>query len=191
MSSETLFIKNMVCNRCIMSVESILNDLNLPFQKVALGEIHLNRELTSPEKITLTEELRGKGFEIIDNRLSGVIEKVKQLVIKKARNEISNDEKKLKLSNYLSSKLNYEYTHLSTLFSSVESRTIENYFIEQRIEKVKELLKYGELTLNEIAFELEYSSTAHLSSQFKKVTGMTPSDFKKLGSESRKSLDQV
>lgn len=181
----------MVCNRCIMSVESILNDLELPFQKVALGEIHLNRDLTATEKDLLAEKLKDKGFEIIDNHLTGVIEKVKQLVIKKARNEISNDDKKLKLSNYLSSKLNYEYTHLSTLFSSVESRTIENYFIEQRIEKVKELLKYDELTLNEIAFELEYSSTAHLSSQFKKVTGMTPSEFKKIGSESRKSLDQV
>src|ERR1044071_9987330 len=97
----------------------------------------------------------------------------------------------MKLSDYLSSQLNHEYTYLSSLFSSIEGRTIENFFIEQRIEKAKELLVYGQTTLSEIAFELEYSSVAHLSGQFKKVTGLTPSYFKTLGASRRKSLDSI
>lgn len=174
-----------------MSVEGILNSASMPYSKVLLGEIHLKNELSDKKMEILTNGLEKIGFELIDNRMSGVIEKIKQLVIRRARNEVSDEEKKIKLSNYLASQLNYEYTHLTTLFSSVESRTIENYFIEQRIEKAKELLKYDQLSLNEIAFELEYSSTAHLSSQFKKITGLTPSAFKNLSVEKRKSLDQV
>jgi AraC-like DNA-binding protein len=123
--------------------------------------------------------------------MGGTVEKIKQLVIKKARNEVADKEKKIKLSAYLSQNLHYEYTYLSSLFSSVEGYTIENYFIQQRIEKVKELLAYDELTLSTIAFEMEYSSTAHLSTQFKQVTGLTPSHFKKVGSEKRKLLDHV
>lgn len=191
MSSDILFVKNMVCNRCVMTVEGILNKASIPHSKVLLGEIHLKNEISAKEMEILKINLNGIGFELIDNRMSGVIEKIKQLVIIRARNEVKDDEKKIKLSNYLASKLHYEYTHLSTLFSSVEGRTIENYFIEQRIEKAKELLKYDQLSLNEIAFELEYSSTAHLSSQFKKITGLTPSAFKNVSVEKRKSLDQV
>ena len=123
--------------------------------------------------------------------MGGTVEKIKQLVIKKARNEVTDKEKKIKLSAYLSQNLHYEYTYLSSLFSSVEGYTIENYFIQQRIEKVKELLAYDEMTLSTIAFEMEYSSTAHLSSQFKQVTGLTPSHFKKVGSSKRKLLDHV
>ena len=111
--------------------------------------------------------------------------------MKKARNEVDKKEIKMNLSAYLSDKLHYEYTHLSSLFSEVEGRTIENYFIEQRIEKAKELLIYDQMTLSEIAFELEYSSTAHLSTQFKKITGLTPSHFKNVGIEKRKALDKV
>src|ERR1044071_2782681 len=97
----------------------------------------------------------------------------------------------MKLSDYLSSKLHHEYTYVSSLFSSIEGRTIENYYIEQRIEQAKELLTYGEMTLSQIALELEYSSTAHLSSQFKKITGLTPSHFKQIGAQKRKAIDQV
>ncbi|MEP7265180.1 MAG: helix-turn-helix domain-containing protein [Bacteroidota bacterium] len=172
-------------------MENILNNSDLPFSKVTFGEIHLKEELNNKQLDILKDGLEKIGFELIDNRMSSVIEKVKQLVIKRARNEVDDADKKIKLSNYLASKLNYEYTHLSSLFSSVEGRTIENYFIEQRIEKAKELLKYDQLSLNEIAFELEYSSTAHLSSQFKKITGLTPSAFKNMSGEKRKSLDQV
>jgi len=112
-------------------------------------------------------------------------------VLKKARNEANEKEMKTKLSSFLSTHLHYEYTYLSSFFSSVEGRTIENYFIEQRIEKVKELLVYKEMTLSEIAFEMDYSSVAHLSNQFKKITGLTPSHFKQIGSMKRKLLDQV
>jgi len=104
---------------------------------------------------------------------------------------LSEAENKINLSTLLSEKLNYEYTHLSSLFSDIEGRTIENFYIEQRIEKAKELLVYGQKTLSEIAFELQYSSTAHLSSQFKKITGLTPSHFKEVGAAKRKSLDKV
>jgi AraC-like DNA-binding protein len=191
MVTQILLVKNMVCHRCVLAVEDILNKMEIPFQKVIFGEIHLTNELNETWKNNLSETLNKIGFELIDNHMSALIEKVKQYVIKKARFEVDRNEKKLNLSNYLSEKLNYEYTHLSSVFSSVEGRTIENFYIEQRIEKAKELLIYGAMTLSEIAFELDYSSTAHLSSQFKKVTGLTPSHFKKIGTVKRKALDKV
>ncbi len=170
MASNTLLVKNMVCNRCIMTVESILEKSEIPFHKVLFGEIHLLDSLNANKKKELQTELEKVGFELIDSHLGGLIEKIKQLVIKKARNEVSEKEGKLNLSSFLSSSLNYEYTHLSSVFSEIEGRTIENLFIEQRIEKAKELLVYAQKTLSEIAFDLQYSSPAHLSNQFKKVT---------------------
>jgi AraC family transcriptional regulator len=191
MSSTTLLVKNMVCHRCILAVEDILQNENIPFQKVSFGEIHLREELSQDQKERLSKKLTGIGFELIDNYTGGLIEKIKSLVIKKARNEVDEKESKKKLSHYLSEKVNHEYTYLSSLFSSVEGRTIENYFIEQRIEKAKELLIYGQLTLSQIAFDLEYSSVAHLSTQFKKITGLTPTYFKEIGMAKRKSLDKI
>ena len=191
MTPHLLLVKNMVCHRCVLAVEDILTKNELPYKKVIFGEIHLTDELSQSQKEVLIESLKIIGFELIDNHMSGLIEKIKQHVIKKARNEVSVDDKKLNLSHYLSEKLHYEYTHLSSVFSSIEGRTIENLYIEQRIEKAKELLIYGVMTLSEIAFELEYSSTAHLSSQFKKVTGLTPSHFKQVGTLKRKALDKV
>jgi AraC family transcriptional regulator len=191
MSPKVLLVKNMVCSRCVMTVEGILKKAAIPFESVALGEIHLTREVTGTQRKHLQTDLLKVGFELIDNHVTDLIEKIKQLVIRKARNELDQKEKKINLSSYLSEKLHYEYTHLSSLFSSVEGRTIENFFIEQRVEKAKELLVYGQKTLSEIAFELDYSSTAHLSSQFKKITGLTPSFFKDVGAAKRKSLDNV
>ncbi|MFZ1856762.1 MAG: AraC family transcriptional regulator [Chitinophagaceae bacterium] len=191
MSSTTLLVKNMVCNRCLLAVEDILQNEKIPFQKVSFGEIHLVQELSQDQKERLRKKLTKIGFEIIDNYTGGLIEKIKNLVIKRARNEADEKESKIKLSHYLSEKVNHEYTYLSSLFSSVEGRTIENYFIEQRIEKAKELLVYGQLTLSQIAFDLEYSSVAHLSNQFKKITGLTPTYFKQVGMAKRKSLDKI
>ena len=191
MSPATLLVKNMVCHRCILAVEDILQNEKIPFQKVSIGEINLMEELSQDQKARLAEKLNKIGFEIIDNYSGGLIEKIKQLVIKRARNEVDEKESKKKLSHYLSEKVNHEYTYLSSLFSSVEGRTIENYFIEQRIEKAKELLIYGQLTLSQIAFDLEYSSVAHLSTQFKKVTGLTPTYFKEVGMAKRRSLDKI
>ncbi len=191
MPAKVLFLKNMVCHRCILAVEDLLKHSAIPFQQVITGEIHLHENLTKEQIDLLSANLTKIGLELIDDRRSGTIEKIKQLVIKKARNEVEEKETKLKLSAYLSQHLHHEYTYLSSFFSSVEGRTIENYFIEQRIEKVKELLVYKEMSLSQIAFDMEYSSTAHLSNQFKKVTGLTPSHFKQVGSNKRKLLDQV
>jgi len=181
----------MVCNRCVLAVEDILHSENIAFHKVIFGEINLIHELTQNQKLQLVKRFESIGFELIENRNAALIENIKQLVIKRARNETSEDENRIKLSKYISGKMNHEYTYLSSLFSSVEGRTIENYLIEQRIEKSKELLVYGQLTLSQIAFDLEYSSVAHLSAQFKKITGLTPTYFKEIGLEKRKSLDKI
>ena len=191
MDAIVLLIRNMVCQRCIMTVEELLQKQQLNFQKVILGEIHLLKELDESQKSLLSESLHALGFEIIDNQSGSIIEKIKQLVIRRARNEAGVAESRMKLSVQLSTTLHHEYTYLSSLFSAVEGRTIENYFIEQRIEKAKELLVYNELTISEIADELEYSGVAHLSTQFKKVTGLTPTYFKRLGALKRKALDQI
>jgi AraC-like DNA-binding protein len=191
MANNILLVKNMVCHRCLLAVESILENTSIKFQKVVVGEIHLAEPISEEQYKLLSSAFIAIGFELIDTKMGGTVEKIKQLVIKKARNEVADKEKKIKLSAYLSQNLHYEYTYLSSLFSSVEGYTIENYFIQQRIEKVKELLAYDELTLSTIAFEMEYSSTAHLSTQFKQVTGLTTSHFKKVGSEKRKLLDHV
>lgn len=191
MNSTVVLIKNMVCLRCVMAVEDILRSDSIPFQKVIFGEIHLWDELQDDQKSRLLKKLDEIGFEMIDNQTSGLVEKIKGLVIKRARNEISGEESKIKLSMYISDIVHHEYTYLSSLFSSVEGRTIENYFIEQRIEKAKELLIYDQLTLSQIAFELDYSSAAHLSTQFKKITGLTPTYFKEIGAEKRKALDYI
>ncbi|HEX2607350.1 MAG TPA: helix-turn-helix transcriptional regulator [Flavisolibacter sp.] len=191
MSTNILLVKNMVCHRCVLAVESIMKNAGIPFQEIQIGEIHLAQELTDHQYEQIRTGLAIIGLELIDNRTGSLIEKIKQLVIKKARTEVDEKERKLNLSAYLSQKLYHEYTYLSSLFSSVEGRTIENYFIQQRIEKVKELLVYNEMTLSDIAFELDYSSTAHLSSQFKQITGLTPSHFRKVGSLKRQLIDKV
>lgn len=191
MSSTIVLVKNMVCHRCVLSVEDILQKESISFDKVIFGEMYLKEELSADKKERLVKRFAEVGFELIDNRSSALVEKIKQLIIKKARNEADEKDSHLKLSHYLSGKINHEYTYLSSLFSSVEGRTIENYFIEQRIEKAKELLVYGQLTLSQIAFDLEYSSVAHLSAQFKKITGLTPSYFKEIGAAKRKSLDHI
>ena len=191
MPYSTLLVKNMVCTRCVLAVEDILRSLQIPYQNVLIGEIHLQDNITNEQKNALQQKLADIGFELIDNQQTALIEKIKSLVIKKARNDVDEKEIRLKLSNYLTNHLHHEYTYLSSLFSSVEGRTIENFFIEQRIEKAKELLIYGQMNLSQIAFELEYSSVAHLSSQFKKITGLTPSYFKQVGATKRKSLDSI
>jgi AraC family transcriptional regulator len=188
---EVLLVKNMVCHRCLLAVEDVLITSAIPFNKVITGEIHLPEKISPEQTDRLSARLVTIGLELIDNRMSGMIEKIKQLVIKKARNEADENENKTKLSVYLSQHLHHEYTYLSSFFSSIEGRTIENYHIEQRIEKVKELLVYNEMSLSEISFELEYSSVAHLSNQFKKITGLTPTHFKEIGSAKRKMLDQI
>ncbi|MBX3241978.1 MAG: helix-turn-helix transcriptional regulator [Chitinophagaceae bacterium] len=185
----TLFIKNMVCNRCIMVVQNELDKLDLNVKNIKLGEVTLDKELTPEEKNNLDNVLIPLGFEIIDDKKSRIIEKIKNIIIDLVHHQDSNT--KTNLSDVLSSKLHHDYNYLSNLFSEVEGTTIEKYFIAQKIEKVKELLVYDELSLSEIADRLNYSSVAYLSNQFKKVTGLTPSYFKQIRTDKRKPLDEV
>lgn len=179
----------MVCDRCLRSVEQILKDLQLPHSEIRLGKVNLNQMPTLEEKKNLTERLREEGFELLEDRDSRLINQIKSEVI--AFVQHSQDFGDHTLSGHLSVHLNKEYSSLSKLFSTVEGRTIEQYYIQQRIEKAKEFIMYDELSLSEIAFELGYSSVAHLSGQFKKITGMTPTAFKKLGVKGRKTIDTV
>ncbi|AZJ31095.1 AraC-type DNA-binding protein [Tenacibaculum mesophilum] len=185
----TLTIKNMVCNRCILVIQNELDKLGVGVKSIKLGEVILEKELTSDEKESLDKILLDLGFEIIDDKKSRIIEKIKNLIINLVHHQDS--ETKINLSELLSNELHHDYNYLSNLFSEVEGTTIEKYFIAQKIEKVKELLVYDELSLSEIAFRLHYSSVAYLSNQFKKVTGLTPSHFKKIRKDRRKPLDEV
>ena len=184
-----LYIKNMVCNRCILTIENIFKEQNIPFNNVSLGEVELQKKLSGEEVKQLETALQNVGFELIDTRVNKLIEDVKQSVMEYIH--LGSDSQNLKLSSFITKKIPYDYSYLSDLFSSVEGKTIENYFILQRIEKVKELLVYDQLSLTEISYQTGYSSVHHLSTQFKKVTGLTPSYFKKIGKEKRKALDQV
>jgi AraC-like DNA-binding protein len=185
----TIYIKNMVCNRCKMVVKGKLEELGLQPVSVELGEVELSEELSDDQKQQVHDALTEYGFELIDNRKSQLIEKIKTLVIDLVHQQ--NNELHINLSDYLSQQLHHEYNYLSNLFSEVEGTSINQYYIAQKIERVKELLVYDELSLSEIAFQMNYSSTAHLSNQFKKVTGLTPSHFKNIRSVRRKPLDEV
>ena len=179
----------MVCNRCKIVVKSIFEKLGLHPTQIELGEIELQENDFSLVKEKLIAELQSFGFDLLNDKKTQTIEKVKLLIIDLVQNKDSNIG--VTLSEYLSHELHQEYSSLSNLFSEVEGITIEKYYILQKIEKVKELLVYDELTLSEIAFKLNYSSVAYLSNQFKKVTGLTPSHFKKLKERKRKSLDNL
>jgi AraC-like DNA-binding protein len=184
-----LHIKNMVCNRCKMVVRAELEGLGYAPQSVELGEVTLDREISEAEKGKIDNRLHELGFSLIDDKKSLLIERIKTLIVELVHHQ--NSELKTNLSEYLSSRLHHDYSYMTNLFSEVEGTTIEKYFIAQKIERVKELLVYDEMTLSEIAFQLNYSSVAHLSNQFKKVTGLTPSHFKQIRLEKRKSLDEV
>ena len=186
---DSIFIKNMVCNRCIMVVQNELEKLNLDVNTVNLGRVDLNTPLQPSDKIKLKSVLLSLGFELIDDKKSRIIESIKNIIIDVVHHKESDI--KINLSDVLSSKLLLDYNYLSTLFSEVEGTTIEKYFIAQKIEKVKELLVYDELSLSEIAHRLNYSSVAYLSNQFKKITGLTPSHFKQIKEQKRKPLDKI
>ena len=186
---NTIFIKNMVCDRCIMVVQNELEKLGLDAKNIKLGEVILSKEITSLEKENLSKTLEPLGFEVIDDKKGRIIEKIKNIIIDLVHHQDS--DVKTNLSDVLSDKLHHDYNYLSNLFSEVEGTTIEKYFIAQKVEKVKELLVYDELSLCEIAFRLNYSSVSYLSNQFKKVTGLTPSYFKQIKEDKRKPLDKV
>jgi AraC family transcriptional regulator len=189
----TLYIKNMVCNRCIMAVKNELEKQGLHPEKVSLGEVTIREsKLTDEEQEKLDAALIDLGFERIDDRKARLIESIKNKVIQMIHHADKLDLK-FNWSKVLSDEIHYEYNYLSNLFSSVEGITLEQYIIRQKIEKVKELLFYDELNLSEIANRMGYSSVAHLSGQFKKITGFTPSELKKARNidQSRKPLDSI
>lgn len=182
-----LHIKNMVCPRCKMAVEATLEKLGIKYRLVELGQVELLENIDSTLKEELLVNLQSLGFELLDDKKSKTVEQIRNLIVNLVHSR--NDGRKINLSQYLSSQIGQDYSALSNLFSETEATTIEQYFILQKIEKVKELLTYDELSLSEIADLLNYSSVGYLSNQFKKVTGMSPSDFKKI--RQRNGIDSL
>jgi AraC family transcriptional regulator len=185
---RTLTIRNMVCDRCKAAVTRVLEDHNIPVKRVELGEVELQKDLQKEQIDALRGALRQLGFDLVDDREAAMIAKIKAAIVQMVH--YNGNSPRSKLSDHLSASLNKEYSSLASLFSQVEGITIEHYFLLQRLERVKELIKYGELTMSEIAYQTGFSSVAHLSAQFKKLTGMTPTAFKELGG-GRLPLDRV
>jgi len=172
-----------------MVVKTELEKHGLNYTLVELGEADINENLSKEQLDRLSNALKKYGLELMDDKKSILVEKIKTIIIELVH--YSDDQIKVNLSDYLSKKLDYNYTYLANLFSEVKGTTIENFYLSHKIEKVKELLVYDELNLTEIAFKLHYSSVAHLSNQFKKMTGLTPSHFKSLKNRRRNTLGNV
>jgi len=189
--TSTLYIKNMVCDRCIRVVRDELTKIKLDVRSVSLGEVVVGGALKELPMANIKSALDENGFELIEDRKAKTIEQMKLAIIRFVREDNDKLDRKVKFSEFLSKELGLDYHYLSTLFSSVENVTIEQFVILQRIERAKELLKYGELTLSEIAYKLGYSSVQHLSNQFKSITGFTPTRFRSLTGQLRKPIDRV
>lgn len=182
-----LLIKNMVCPRCIMAVKKLLESEGLTVMSVNLGDAEIAEKLTDEQRLAVATELQQVGFELLDNPRSQLVEQIRIAVLKWVR----MNQKTQKMSDYLSKHLQKDYSTLSKLFSEVRGITIERFAIIHRIEYAKELLCYSQLSTSEIAYTLGYSSPAHLSSQFKQITGMTPKKFRALSNPDRKPLDAL
>lgn len=185
-----VYIKNMVCDRCIMAVRQLLDKQGLVYKNIRLGEVELGEKPEEKQLEGLKAGLLEAGFELLDDKKARIVERIKNVIVSMVQG-YDEDEFNKKLSATLQEKLQMDYHYLTSLFSSIEGVTIEKYVILQRIEKVKELLMYDELSLSEIAYKLGYSSVQHLSQQFKKITGLTPSRFKQLKDNLRKPLDKI
>ncbi len=186
---SVLYIKNMVCDRCIMAVRQLLQRMGIAPQSVELGVVRLAEELSKEQLEMLQIDLLQLGFELLDDKRQQTIDRIKTLIVDLVHYHDNRSE--LNLSDYLAQQLHSEYSSLSKLFSEFTGITIERYFILQRIERIKELIFYDQLSLTEIAYKLNYSSVAYLSSQFKQITGMTPSQFKALKKNMRRGLDTI
>ena len=179
----------MVCIRCQLVVKSVLEKLGLKYRYVKIGEADIIGDIQQEQLEQLKVNLKKAGLSLMDNRKSILVEKIKNVIIELVY--YREDQIKVNLSDYLSEKLNYDYTYLVNLFSEVKGLTIEKFYLTHRIEKVKELIVYDELNLSEIAYKMHYSSVAHLSNQFKKYTGLTPTHFKNLKNKRRETLEDV
>ena len=184
-----LYVKNMVCSRCKMVVKSEFEKLGLHPFAVELGEVEIQEESIDLVEEKLVKNLKLLGFELLDDKKSIIIERIKTLIIELIYDK--NNDLKTNLSDYLSEQLSQDYNTLSHLFSEVEGITVEKYFITQKVERIKELLTYDELTLSEITYQLNYSSVAHLSNQFKKITGFSPTYFKQLKDRKRLQIEDL
>ena len=183
-------IKHMVCPRCIRAVQEEVKRAGLQIDSIKLGEVLLKSRPDDSQFLELQENLNKQGFEIISDQKSNIINRIKTEIINVIHHE-AELPLHMNFSSYLSEKLGSDYSNLSSLFSAIEGITIEKYIILQKIEKIKELIVYNELTFSEIAYKLGYSSSQHLSTQFKKTTGLSPSHFKKIKGIRRKPIDHV
>lgn len=179
----------MVSARCKMVVKEELKKLKLHFMVVDLGEVEIMENITQEQREQLKTALFDCGLELMDDRRAMLIEKIKNVIIDMVHH--SEEAIKVNFSNYLSEKLNHDYTYLANLFSEVQGTTIEQFIIAHKIERIKELIIYGELNITEIAWKMNYSSVAHLSNQFKKVTGLSPSHFKQLKDKRRSPIEEI
>ncbi len=179
----------MVSNRCKLAVKEELIKLGLHFIVVELGEVEVMEKLSAEQREQLKTALHDSGFELMDDKRSVLIEKIKTVIIEMVH--YTDEMIKINFSHYLSAKLNHDYTYLANLFSEVQGTTIEQFIISHKIERIKELIIYGELNITEIAWKMNYSSVAHLSNQFKKVTGLSPSHFKKLKDKRRSPIEEI
>ena len=188
--TDKLYIKSMVCDRCISAVKQELEKLKIDANSVSLGEVTLKNSISSSQLVALQIQLNLLGFEVIDDKKTQFVQRIKNAIIELIHH--NNSRKSISsYSRYLSELLNKDYSFISSVFSELEGITIERYVIHQKIEKVKELLTYNEKNISEIADELEYSSVGHLSNQFKKITSMSPSQFKTMVDNTRLPLDKV
>lgn len=186
--SNVLYVKNMVCPRCIRVIKEEFHELGYDIKDIELGKVELEKSFGPEDLQQMKIALEKNGFELLDDKRTQLVERVKILIIEGIRNDIFSNMK-TNISDYISDKVNMEYTHLSSIFSAVESKSIERFLIHQKVEFVKELISYGQLNIKEIADKLGYSSLQALSAQFKKETGLTPSEFKKGGDVKRNFLD--
>jgi len=174
----TLFIKNMVCARCIRTVDRLVTEAGLSIKNVQLGEVEVSASPNAMQLAKLRQSFELEGFELLDDRNSQLVTQIKSLIINEIHHAADKKPAVMNFSDFLARETGHEYSQLSKLFSSVEGLTIEKYIIAQKIERVKELLVYGEMSFSEIAWQMGYSSTQHLSNQFRQVTGLTPTQFK-------------
>ncbi|RYM33808.1 AraC family transcriptional regulator [Brumimicrobium glaciale] len=187
--TKTLHIKNMVCPRCITAVENVFQEMKISTDKVELGQVYLGEELSEKLRNELDQKLNTLGFELLSSSKSQLISEIKTAIIQQIHH--NPEPLTVNFSDFLSEKLNYDYPYLSRLFSAVEGITINRFIVIQKIEKVKELLFYGEISTTEIAHQLNYNSVAYLSGVFKKETGMTLTQFKELRDPNRKGIDDL
>ncbi len=188
-NTDTIHVKNMVCDRCIMVVKDILHQEGLEAADVQLGRVVLQAPLDEDGRMRLRKALERYGFELLDDKRQRIIEQIKVAVIELVHQPAMPD--RVNLSQYLTAKIGRDYSMLSKLFSEAKGMSIEKYYIAQKTERAKELLVYDELTVSEIAYRLNYSSVAHFSAQFRSITGLSPSQFKKLASPGLKPLDSI